>query len=149
VNDLSAPPVMDPRWFLPLFALTWIGISGVLAHLSGWARLAKRFRARGSTQGERFRFVSGSMGRRPLPVSYGSCLFVQVGPQGFRLSILFLFRVESPPLFVRWSQVASVTSRTFLFLPYTEIRLRDQWPAISLRGKAGKAVSQAFAAAQS
>jgi hypothetical protein len=125
-----------------------VGITGVLAHLSGWAGLAQRYRSRNGGEGQRFRFVSGAIGGRPLPIGYGSCLFLRVGAKGFRLSILFPFRVESPPLFVRWSQVASVTPRTFLRLPYTQIRLRDQWQTVCIRGPAGAAIQRAFAAAR-
>ena len=116
----------------------------MLAILGGWASLATYFRANGPVQGERFRFVSGSMGARFLPVSYGSCLFLTVNETGFRVAILFLFRLLSPPLFIPWKAVASVEPKRFLFFRYTVVHLRDQWPRISIRGTAGREIELAY-----
>lgn len=142
----QAPPpwLLEPQWFFPFFALMWIGVSGLLAMLSGWSGLATNFRAEGTVDGEQFRFVSGSMGNRSLPVHYGNCLFVTVNETGFAISILFLFRVLSPPLFIPWSAVEAIEPKRFLLFSYTAIHLRDQWPTISVRGSAGRQLEQAF-----
>jgi len=145
---LHQPPppwLLEPQWFFPFFALFWAGITGLLAILGGWASLATYFRAEGRVEGERFRFVSGSMGIRFLPVSYGNCLFVTVNEAGFRLSIFFPFRILSPPLFIPWKSVASVESKRLLFFRYTVVHLRDQWPRISIRGNAGRQIEQGYA----
>jgi len=136
---------MEPEWFFPLFIAMWFGITGLLAHLGGWASLARRYRAAEPPSGERFRFASGSMGWRFLPVNYGGCLFVTVSEKGIHLSILFLFRFLSPPLFIRWSDMESVTEKRFIVSTYTAIRLRGEWPAIALRGRAGHYVREAYA----
>lgn len=122
----------------------WSGISVLLANLSGWTSLSRYLRADSPPSGERFQFVSGAMGQRLFPVSYSACLFVDVSDTGFRLSILFPFRLLSPPLFVPWTQVTSVAERHFLLVRYTEIRLRDHWPTIAIRGKAGNSIRQAY-----
>jgi hypothetical protein len=73
----SGPFVMQPEWFVALFVLWWLFLTGLLAYLGGWTKLAGRFRADGPgvpVDGERFRFASGSLGRRAFPVSYGNCL---------------------------------------------------------------------------
>ena len=136
--------LMQPQWFLLLFVAMWGGVTALLAHLSGWAGLAKHLRANSPTSGERFRFVSGSMGRSVFPVSYSLCLFINVSDAGFRLSILFPFRLLSPPLFIPWPQVISATDRRFLSVAYTEIRLRDHWPTISIRGEAGNSIRETY-----
>jgi len=123
----------------------WLGVSGVLALVSGWSGLATHFRAEDSVQGERFRFASGSMGVRLFPVHYGNCLFVTVNENGFGLAILFLFRMFSPPLFIPWSAIASIEPKRFLLFGYTLVHLREQWPTISLRGSAGREVAQVYA----
>jgi hypothetical protein len=140
---------MEPQWFFPLFGVMWLTISALLSHTGGWASLAKQFRVNEPGTGERFRFVSGSMGRGVFPVSYGGCLFVVVNDVGFRLSILFLFRFQTPPLFIPWSMIESVEEKQRLFVDYTRIRVRDQWPTISIRGRAGQSISFAYAAASS
>jgi hypothetical protein len=137
MNASPLPEYMQPYWFFPLFALLWTGISVVLSMLGGWARLAESFRAAGPVEGERFRFVSGSMGAASLPVSYGNCLFVTVNDAGFGLSILFPFRLFSPPLFIPWSAVESVETRRVLFTTRVVVRLRAHWPVLSVRGSAG------------
>jgi hypothetical protein len=142
-----SPESLDPRWFPALFVAMWLVSSGLVAHLCGWASLAERFRADSRPEGERFRFVSGSMGWRFLPVSYGNCLFVTVSPQGLYLSILFPFRFLSPPLFVPWSRVETVIERRILIIRYVIIRIRDHWARISLRGASGRLVKEFYEAA--
>jgi hypothetical protein len=142
-----SPESLDPRWFPALFVAMWLVITGVLAHLSGWASLAALFRAESRVEGVRFWFVSGSLGRRFLPVSYGNCLFVTVSPKGLYLSIFFPFRFLSPPLFVPWSRVESAVERRSLFMPYVVISVRDHWARISLRGASGRRAKELYEAA--
>ena len=145
MHPFPPPELMEPLWFFPFFAAMWCGISALLAMLGGWAWLARSFKAEQSTQGKRFRFVSGSMGASVLPVSYSGCLFITVGETGFRLSILFLFRLLSPPLFIPWRAIESVESRRLLLSRRTVIRIRDRWPTISIRGEAGEELQRAYA----
>jgi hypothetical protein len=143
----------EPAWWVPLaplsfllmFAGMWLLVTGVLSRVSGWASLASQFRGSQPIRGENFRFVSGSMGKKGLPVSYRNCLLVHVGERGFGLALLFLFRFQSPPLFIPWSQVESVAEKKVLFASYVVVRLRNQWPAISLRGPAGKRIQEVYA----
>jgi hypothetical protein len=104
-----APWYLEPLWFLPTFAVFWLLITGMLAHLGGWASLARGYATQQSASGDRFRFASGSMGTRIFPVSYGNCLFVTVDAQGIYLSILFPFRFMAPPTFFESSPRASLT----------------------------------------
>ena len=145
MSETSVPSFMEAQWFYPLFVLVWFGLTGLLAHFGGWASLARRYRATRRPDGRRFRFASGSMGSRILPVSYGGCLFVTANDEGLYLSILFLFRFQSPPLLIPWSEMESVTEKRFIMSTYTAIRVRDQWPTISLRGRAGHYVRDAYA----
>ncbi len=145
MQSFSPATLMEPQWFLPFFVFLWVCIAVLLATLGGWAGLAQWYRAVQPLEGQRFRFVSGSMGASAFPVSYGGCLFVTVGEAGFGLSVLFLFRLFSPPLFIPWSAVESVQEKRFLFSRYTAIRLRGRWPTISFRGAAGEEISRVYA----
>ena len=149
VRDPKAPPpeFMQPKWFLPVFALMWVGISALLSILGGWTSLAREFRATQRTDGQRFRFVSGSMRARVFPVNYGGCLFVTVNETGFAVSILLLFRILSPPLFIPWSEVASAQTKGFFLVNRAVVRLRGRRPAISVRGAAGRCIVDAYARA--
>jgi hypothetical protein len=134
-----------PLWFLVLFPGLWLVVTGVLSRVGGWASLATQFRATQPTSGESFRSVSGSVGKKGLPIGYRNCLLVSVGERGFSLAVLFLFRFQSPPLFIPWSQVESVEEAKVFFVRCVVIRLRNQWPVISLQGPAGKRVKEIYA----
>lgn len=98
---------LDPAWVVPLLvALLWLGICALLARVGGWSTLAGPYRAKYPVVGERFRFISGSMGQARLPVNYKRCLFMVVNRHGLRISVLFPFRFRSPPLFIPWSRSA-------------------------------------------
>jgi hypothetical protein len=136
---------LAPLWFLLVFVGMWLLVTGVLSRVGGWASLAAEFRATEPISGENFRYVSGSVGRKVLPVSYRNCLSVHVDERGFGLALLFLFRFQSPPLFIPWSQVESVAEKKVFFARYVVICLRNQWPAISLRGPAGRRIQEVYA----
>ena len=149
MNELPIPTHMEPQWFFLLFAVMWFTISALLSHIGGWSSLAAHFRAAQPPTGEHFHFVSGSMGAKFFPVSYGGCLFVATNEDGFHLSILLPFRFWSPPIFIPWSQVESVEEKRRLFVRYTVVRVRDQWPSISIRGRAGQSIKAWYAVASS
>lgn len=145
------PSILQPPWFFALFALWWLFVTGVLAYLSGWATLAGRYRADVPGipgDGARFRFSSGSLGRKWFPVNYGNCLFVTVTNRGLRLSIFLPFRFLCPPLFIPWEGFTSVSRRRVLFIESVTFTLRGSWALLSLRGRAGEAAEQAFMASQ-
>lgn len=144
MNQAPPPEFMQPQWFFPTFALMWIGISALLSKVGGWKNLAGEFRATQPTNGQRFRFVSGSMGARRFPVSYRSCLFVTVNETGFRLAIFFPFRFWSPPLFIPWTEVAAAETKRLFFVNRAIVQLHGRWPAISIRGAAGKSIVDAY-----
>ncbi len=145
MNQAPSPEFIQPEWFFPVFVLMWVSICALLSMVGGWMSLATEFRATQRAEGQRFRFVCGSMGVRLLPVNYGGCLFVTVNDTGFRLSILLPFRLLSPPLFIHWKDVASVETKRFLFVSRAIVRLHRHWPAISIYGAAGKSVADAYA----
>lgn len=129
--------------FILIFVAMSIGVLGLLAQKGGWATLAKTYRAEGHEEGERFRFVSCSMGRGWLKsVTYRNCLFVTLNNRGIRLSILFPFRFRSPPLFLSWKDVETVSDKRSRLEHYAVITLKDQWPRVTLYGRAAHAVLQ-------
>ena len=85
------------------------------------------------------------MGLGFFPVNYSSCLFVTINEKGFRVAILFLFRFLSPQLFIPWAQIESVAEKRFLFMRYSAIRIRENWPILSFYGKARQRILEAYA----
>lgn len=150
----AAPAFFDPRWLvllfiMLLFAVVWFGVCAVLARVGGWSTLAGPYRAKHPAVGESFRFVSASMGKAQLPVSYKGCLFLVVTRHGFHVSILFPFRFRSPALFIPWSAVESITEKRFMRTFGVTVRLRDCWPIISVPGRAGHMIREAYAVSSS
>lgn len=133
---------------IPLFALLWLGVTGLLALLSGWVRLASRFAGTPMLEGERFRFVSGALGHRKFPVNYNGCLFVYLSPEGLGLSILFPFRFRSPPLLIPWSAIRAATPRRILWVPVVTFEIEGCRSCISLQGRAGQRAQQWFESAR-
>jgi hypothetical protein len=142
----STPRLPQPLWFLVFFAVLWLLVTGALAHLGGWASLARSYRAAGPISGDSFRFASGSVGRRHFPVHYRGCLFVTLGAEGLYMSIFMPFRFQSPALRFPWSQIAGVTERRALFNTYYLIAIRGHWARISLWGRSGRKAYEMFGA---
>lgn len=136
----------DPasEWFLPAFVVFWVAICGVLSIMGGWRELAERFKSDAPLEGERFRFRSGAMGWGHFPVSYGGCLFATVGPSGFALSILFLFRFLHPRLVVPWSAVERCEPVRFWFVNHVAVHIVGFGRRILLGGSLGKKVLETW-----
>lgn len=133
-------PSPDSPWFLPWFVLLWILVSVLLAICSGWFSLSRHFCAKEKHEGEKFTWVSGSMGLSRFPVGYRSCLSVTVARSGVELSIFFLFRLLCPPLFIPWSAVKTVRSGRFLFRRYAALNISGEWSEIRVYGKAAERI---------
>lgn len=141
---------LDPAWVvLLLFALLWLGVCALLARVGGWSTLAGLYRAKYPVVGEHFRFISASMGKARLPVNYKGCLFMVVNRHGLHISVLFPFRFRSPPLFIPWSAVESVTEKPLLRTFGVAVKLRDCWPIIRVPGRAGHMIREAHAVSPS
>jgi hypothetical protein len=122
----------------------WLGVTYLLSLVSGWRSLAKRFASADTCEGEKFSFVSATIGFIPLlPVNYSSCLFLTVGTKGFRLALMFPFRFQSPPLVVPWEQIQSVESRRIWLIKHTVIRINDSPVQIKIPFAAGRAIFSA------
>lgn len=148
MNSETLSISLNSEWFLPTFIVGWLAITGLLALMSGWVSLARTFRASGPISGKTFRFASGSMGNKFMPVRYGNCFFITTNDQGLYLSILFPFRFLSPPLFLPWSCFASVERRRFLFIPYYILTIKEQWARIGLGMWAGRSAKEAYDSAR-
>lgn len=142
---LPETQALEWRWILPLFAFVF-GVAGLMAVLSGWRTLARRFPAVKAADGERFHFASAKMGRVAwFPVNYGGCLIVTVGPAGLSVSIYLPLRFFCPEFFIPWTAVESVEDRSTALSRRTVVRIRGSSIWIALRGSAGESVAATFA----
>lgn len=131
-------------WFLLLFAVAWLILCALLSLMGGWRRLATRFPASSDTGGEEFRFASMSLGSGLFPVRYRNSLFVTVGHSGLGLSVVFLFRVMHPPLFIPWSAVETVRPEQSWMMNHVAVYIRGFDKRLAFRGRAGKKILEAF-----
>ncbi|MDA8457217.1 hypothetical protein M4R22_20865 [Acidovorax sp. GBBC 3334] len=141
---------MDSLWLLPFFPLVWFAASHMIATHSGWRALAARFpQDAAPPSGQRFRFVSGRMGRvHGMPIHYANCLTVSVGPENLSISMVWFLRLHSPALSLPWSQVEAVEpiakGQDALF----RLRGGEAPKEFVLEGRAAQAALVAFGAAR-
>ena len=114
---------MNPNalWVLFAFVGMWLGISTLLAWMSGWRALVERFPDRDEVPVSRLRLVSGRLGKgsdwNPLGgISYGSCLRIDICPSGMRIAIWWISGPFQRPFFIPWSMI-SVKKFSMSFMP--------------------------------
>jgi hypothetical protein len=105
--------------------LCWIALSILIAQLSGWARLARHYRADAPLDGDRFHFQSAGM---RFGTNYNGCLTIGVDRKGLYLAVWFLFRIGHPPLLVPWRDI-TMTERKRFFIQQVVFRF-DRYPRI-------------------
>ena len=131
----------EPWAFCTVFLLVWLGM---FWDPTGWRLLAERFGTSTKVEGAQYGFVTGSVFRPGWSwMSYGYCLTVNVNRQGFGLSTWFIFGLNSPPLFMPWSEVDTVTLLGALWGKRALITFRGTESKVVLYGRAGRAVVHA------
>lgn len=96
--------------------------------MSGWAELARHYRAEVPFLGATWKFQRAKM---RLGMQYNNCLTVGFGSAGIYLSTFVLFRVGHPALLVPWWQITMNTGKT-LFGQWTKFRFQ-QAPSVWIR----------------
>ena len=86
-----------------LFVALWVGVVTLLAHLGGWARLARHYRTFDSFGGEPIRFQFGYLGF----VRYKGALTFGTEAKGLYIATLLPFRPGHPPLVVPWAHLSA------------------------------------------
>jgi hypothetical protein len=144
---------MESLWWWPqlafvlFFACVWLGVTFLLSYISGWAFLARHYRAVSPFAGRYERVRASQMG--PLGPFGGArnALYAGVDAQGLHLRMFVLFRVNCRDLFIPWTEI-SVTRGRAWFMDFVEFHFR-QAPKIGVRiyGKAGEVIKALAGAA--
>lgn len=143
----AVEPWMDrPYGFPVVFVAAWLAVGVVLSWMGGWRSLAVRYPDPGAVEGQRFRFVSGYVGRGMRAARYRSVIDVVVGERGIRVSILLPFRFLHPPFFLPWREIESVEREQRLLETRVTVRLRHHWSGLMLAGPVGEAIVARWAA---
>jgi len=141
---MTATPV---QWASPLlvaacFVALWIAVTWLLSYTSGWVALARLYRADRVAVGIPVRMRAVRMGRGASG-QFRNVLTLWVGSEGIQLRLQFLFRINSPDLFMPWSEIAVSRGRQ-LFFNYIELNfLRAPDIPLRLYGEAAERVCAA------
>ncbi|HTO50961.1 MAG TPA: hypothetical protein VML91_25215 [Burkholderiales bacterium] len=125
----------NPLWFLAFFLVAWVAVTVLLAVLSGWPSLAKRFRTETRPPGTPMR---GQVSRIGL-VTERNVTGLVVSDRGLYLWTLWPFRLLRPPLLIPWAAVRSVRERSVLWTPTYVVDVSAS-VEIALRRKAYDAI---------
>ena len=101
----------NPLWFVAFLLAAWVAVTALLAVLSGWPSLAKRFRTGLRPPGTPMR---GQVSRIGL-VTERNVTRLVVSDRGLYLWTLWPFRLLRPPLLIPWAAVRSVRERSLLW----------------------------------
>jgi hypothetical protein len=89
----------------------WFGGIYLIALLSGWLRLAQRYRCEQGFGGDWWRFQSCAM---RWGTAYRGILTLGANAEGLYLEVPYVFRVGHPPLFVPWSEITVSERRRWM-----------------------------------
>ncbi len=96
---------------LPLFAIFWVLITGLLASVSGWSNLADTFPAGERPDGQALRSSVLKIGR----VGEKNVTTLRPTSRGLYMSANPLFRFRRPPVLVPWNRIEHVRSHRVLW----------------------------------
>ena len=127
-----------------LFIGFWLALNFLISFLTGWLALARIYRATQPFEGERWYFQSAKF---RFTSGYKQVLTIGANTEGLFLSVLFLFRVGHPPLFMPWQDISTRPTK-FLWFQMYQFEFR-QAPSVSLRLKENLGENIQAAAGQS
>jgi hypothetical protein len=136
IQPASLPPILA-LGFPVVFVSMWFGVGAVLAEMSGWPELARRFPGGIRPKGQRLSRQVVKIGS----VNENGVTGIVVCAAGLYLDTMFLFRFRRPPVMVPWDSVRYTTERRFLWYRWYEFDLGDI-TTISVRPAAFEAIMQ-------
>jgi hypothetical protein len=145
MNNFHSQFLNNPAWTIPVSVAIWLVVTFVTSRTSGWAVLAQQFAADEAIEGDRYRFVSGTMGKGFFRFRYANTLFITVGRKGLHISTILPLRIAHTPLLIPWRQIESMSSKQKLHVfEYVEILIRNRSPVLQLRGTASKKILEGY-----
>ncbi|HEX6749568.1 MAG TPA: hypothetical protein VF092_19895 [Longimicrobium sp.] len=146
----TTPPAAMPLWlpflFPVFFAGMWLFVTYLLAVLSGWRALARRYRAQSAAGPWTAPWASGYFNWFGLPVGFSSCLNVGVSARGVVLRPVLVFAAGAPRLEIPWEEMMECRSwRLFGIFPRFSFVTAGPRVKITLVGRAGALLDDVFA----
>jgi hypothetical protein len=104
-------PFSVPAYIL-YFIILWICICKLVSAIGGWRILARDYCANSAFDGQKLWLKSAAMRRW---TNYNNCVNIGADKFGLYLSVLPIFRVGHPPLFIPWMDISTeATQRRLL-----------------------------------
>ena len=98
--------------YILFFIALWICVCKLISVFGGWKTLSQDYQANSAFDGQKLWLKSVAMSRW---TSYNSCVNIGTNKYGLYLSVLFIFRVGHPPLFIPWTDISTeATTRRLL-----------------------------------
>jgi hypothetical protein len=117
---LNSHPAAVALLFSVFFVALWCVIFFLISRASGWASLARRFRATSPFTGQTWAWKKARM---RWGTNYNNCLTIGSDPMGLYLSLMFPFSFAHPPLLLPWQEVSVRRRRSIFFFKYVELSL--------------------------
>lgn len=113
-QELSLWPV------IPLImVIFWILVIALISHLSGWQRLAQRYRATLPPAGRSWHWQHGLIGW----AGYNGVLTLTAGAEGLFMEVFFPFGIGHPPLFIPWREMYQVERKNVLWRRQVQVKV--------------------------
>jgi hypothetical protein len=90
--------------YILFFIILWICICKLISATGGWRKLARDYRANSLFDGQKLWLKSATMRRW---TNYNNCVNIGVNKYGLYLSVLPIFRIGHPPLFIPWMDIST------------------------------------------
>jgi hypothetical protein len=113
---------LPPELLLPAGVLLWMCTCLGISLFSGWWDLGRVYRATRPFAGPLWRFQSAGL---RWNTSYGGIVSIGVTAEGLYLSVLFLFRIAHPPLFIPWYDISAKPKKAWFVIHLVELRFRQ------------------------
>jgi hypothetical protein len=111
------------------YLLFWCGLSLVLARLTGWTALSRRYKASERIAGRRWRFQHANF---RWCLSYSGALTVGADARALSLSTWLIFRAGHPTLLIPWTAMRIEMKRSFWLGEYMELQF-PELPGVYIR----------------
>lgn len=128
MNDPTSTPVSV--WFVVMlfaivFPIFWASVIWLISQLSGWGRLARRYRALQPASGQRWSWQYGMIGW----AGYNGVLNLTANAEGLFMETLWLFGFGHPRLFIPWQEFHEAKVNHFFFR--RQVRAKIGYPSLA------------------
>jgi hypothetical protein len=121
-----------PLWFPFCFVGLWLFVCALLAEISRWPALARRFPGGERPEGTVLRGQVIGIGL----VGENNVTYLVPTPTGLYMYAHLLFRFRRPPILVPWSEVQYESTRQFLWMRSHKLSLGGGVTTIRIKHKA-------------